>query len=223
MTRAGALARRLLGFARAGARRWATWSIGDRPVGAHITRYAMYRRLASLTTRLGVENEPSVQVLAISGSQPLCDILGLGRATITVADFPAVDLRHLPFADESFAVLVADQVLEHVEDDPATAVRESFRVVRPGGLVVHTTCFVNPIHEPADFFRFTPGALAMLFGRDGEVIECGGWGNRLVWVVEALGLRFQPVPHDPRHPLHRLAVYEEPAWPVSTWVIARKR
>ena len=63
----------------------------------------------------------------------------------------------------------------------------------------------------------------MLFSPEGDVVEVGGWGNRMVWVVEALGLRFQPVPHDARHPLHKLAVFDEPAWPVVTWVIARKR
>jgi SAM-dependent methyltransferase len=182
----------------------------------------MYRRIAAVAEGLGIPNNRTTQVLSVSRSVALCDVLGLGGATITRADFPTFDLRCLAFDDDSFDALVADQVLEHVEADPSVPVRESFRVVRAGGLVVHTTCFVNPIHEEVDLFRFTPSALAMLFARHGEVLEVGGWGNRMVWVVEALGLRFQPVPHDVRHPLHRLAVYEEPAWPVVTWVIARK-
>jgi SAM-dependent methyltransferase len=176
-----------------------------------------------MAVAFALQNEPSTRVLAISRSEPLCEILGLSKASITSADFPLFDLRRLPFPDSYFDALVADQVLEHVEADPSVPVRESFRVVRRGGLVVHTTCFVNPIHEEVDLFRFTPSGLAFLFAPHGDLVELGGWGNRMVWVVEALGLRFQPVPHNPRHILHRVATYDEPAWPVVTWVIARKR
>ena len=203
--------------------RWVDWSIGDGPVGPHITRYAMYQQLSDAGPTFGLENGPATRVVAISRSEPLCELLGLGRATITSADFPEFDLRRLPFADDSFDMLAADQVLEHIAADPSLPVRESFRVVRPGGLVVHTTCFINPIHEDLDLFRFTPSALAMLFGEHGEIVEVGGWGNRLVWVVDALDLRWRPVPHHSHHPLHRLAVRNNPLWPVTTWVVARKR
>jgi SAM-dependent methyltransferase len=217
------LAGSLIEAMRSGARRVVLRSSEAGPVGPHITRYSMYRRLGVMGEGLHLQNESSTRVVAISRSEPLCEILGLSQASITSADFPSFDLRCLPYPDGSFDVLVADQVLEHVEADPSVSIRESFRVVRPGGLVVHTTCFVNPIHEAVDLFRFTPSALAFLFARHGDVVELGGWGNRMVWVVEALGLRFQPVPHNPRHILHRLATYDEPAWPVVTWVIARKR
>ena len=54
-------------------------------------------------------------------------------------------------------------VLEHVEGNPFAPVRESLRVVRPGGAIVHTTCLLNPVHrEPGDFWRFTPDGLALI-------------------------------------------------------------
>ena len=39
-----------------------------------------------------------------------------------------------------------NQVLEHIGGDPFTAVDETFRVLKEGGIVLHTTCFISPIH-----------------------------------------------------------------------------
>jgi len=43
--------------------------------------------------------------------------------------------RGLPFGDEAFDVVLCEQILEHL-DDPAAAVAEIARVLRPGGLLV---------------------------------------------------------------------------------------
>jgi SAM-dependent methyltransferase len=47
------------------------------------------------------------------------------------------DVRRLPFPDESFEVVVAAEVLEHVPDD-AAAIAELARVLRPGGVAAVT-------------------------------------------------------------------------------------
>jgi ubiquinone/menaquinone biosynthesis C-methylase UbiE len=117
----------------------------------------------------------------------------------------------LPFSDESFDYVVSDQVLEHIEGAPQGVMDESFRVLRRGGWVVYTTCFINPIHlEPNDFWRFTPDALALLARKFSRVVDCGGWGNPYVWVVVWLGLRFDGVPESSWHPLHNLAMRNDP-------------
>jgi len=48
-------------------------------------------------------------------------------------DFALTDAEHLPFADESFDVVYSNGVLHHTPDT-AEAVREVYRLLRPGGL-----------------------------------------------------------------------------------------
>jgi ubiquinone/menaquinone biosynthesis C-methylase UbiE len=48
-------------------------------------------------------------------------------------DFALTDAEHLPFADESFDVAYSNGVLHHTPDT-AEAVREIYRLLRPGGL-----------------------------------------------------------------------------------------
>lgn len=199
-------------------------TLGPDP-GPHITRYAMNRSLAQTFRELpeGRAGGSGLRVLSISGSEPLIEAIGLQDAEITGASYPEHSMLDLRFPEGSFDVVVSDQVLEHVEGDPFHAVGESLRVTRPGGLVVHATCFVNPVHgAPRDCWRFTPLGLELLLGDRAHVVTSGGHGSRLVWVVEALGLRYTPVPHRPSHPLHRAALRNNPDWPVSTWVVARK-
>lgn len=186
----------------------------------NITRLSMYRRLAEIGPTLSLDG----RVLSISHSENLCEIMRMRTTQIVRADYPDQSMLRLGFPDASFDVVVSDQVLEHVEGSPQRAIDESFRVLRSGGVAVHTTCFINPIHEvPGDFWRFTPDGLAVLCRDHGEVIEAGQWGNRRVWFYVWLGLRWQTVPRWRFHPLRQAAISDNPEWPIVTWVIARKR
>ncbi|MGH7636200.1 MAG: class I SAM-dependent methyltransferase, partial [Gemmatimonadaceae bacterium] len=91
---------------------------------------------------------------------------------ISAAARPAVvgDGHRLPFADASFDVILANNVIEHFHD-PAAGVAEMRRVLGPGGLVLYTIPFLYPIHEaPHDYTRFTRYGLARLF-RDWASVE----------------------------------------------------
>jgi len=74
----------------------------------------------------------------------------------------------IPVDGASFDVVLCLQVLEHVPD-PAAAVRELHRVVRPGGRVLLTTHGVYPFHpNPDDLWRWTHQGLERLFLTNGE-------------------------------------------------------
>jgi SAM-dependent methyltransferase len=185
------------------------------PRGAHITRYYMYEHLRRVGRDLDLCGNP--EVLCISRSKALCDLLNLSRGRITEADYPEYNILDLEFADGSFDFLLSDQVLEHVEGDPQTAFDESWRVLRPGGIVLHTTCFINPIHgSPGDYWRFSPDALKLLGRKFSRIIDCGGWGNFDAWLVIRDGLRFHGIPHAKWHPLHRIATKNDSEWPIVT-------
>ena len=73
------------------------------------------------------------------------------------------DAHELPFEDASFNRILCTEVLEHLTD-PARAIAEMHRVLKPGGLLLLTTRFVYPLHDaPHDYFRYTRFGLAHLF------------------------------------------------------------
>jgi SAM-dependent methyltransferase len=189
--------------------------------GPHITRFAMYRALRGT---LADQDAPERRVLSVSRSAKFVRLLGLREAELVEANYPDYDLAALAVEDASVDFVVSDQVLEHVAGGPVASFAETARVLRPGGIVVHTTCLMNEIHqEPVDYWRLTPFALTMLAERFGlEILEAGSWGNRAASQVVQMGYRKRPVPHDPENPLFRIATENDPAHPIVTWLVARK-
>ncbi len=185
-----------------------------------ITNFQMYRRLS----RYRPAKPSQLRVLSISGSWELCFHLGFVREQVTNTTYPDVNLLDLPYADNSFDVVISDQVLEHVEGDLKQAVNETFRVLRPGGLAIHTTCMMVPIHgTPGDYWRVTPSGMRWLAADRADVLEADGWGSPFARIYASSGTAFLPIPTSPRHPLHWLATYNWASWPMITWVVARKR
>ena len=177
------------------------------PRGPHITRYYMYNQLHTVGKKLPYRKG---DVLSISHSTNLCNVLDIEPKSVIEANYPDHNILSLQFSDESFDFVFSDQVLEHVEGDPQQAINESWRVLRPNGIALHTTCFINPIHaHPSDYWRFTPDALKLLAKNFSRIIDCGGWGNFEAWLLIRNGLRFDGVPHAKWHPIHRVATLND--------------
>ena len=73
------------------------------------------------------------------------------------------DVRYLPFQENTIDFLFIIAVLEHV-DDPAKAVKDIFRVLKPGGKVYAEVPFCRAYHAvPCDFQRYTISGIEKLF------------------------------------------------------------
>jgi SAM-dependent methyltransferase len=125
---------------------------------------------------------------------------GLDRLLVSVPDaqilnsdvFPGefvhviTDAHQLAFADGSFDLVILQAVMEHLIE-PVVAADEIWRVLRPDGLVLADTPFLQAVHMGAyDFTRFTPLGQRALFKRF-EQLEVGisaGPMSVLRWSIE---------------------------------------
>jgi SAM-dependent methyltransferase len=87
-----------------------------------------------------------------------------GEASTSTAEDTKGDLLALPFHEGAFDGVVVTEVLEHCVD-PAGALREVFRVLKPGGLLLVTSPLLWPEHDTEDYqdyWRFTRQGWALL-------------------------------------------------------------
>ena len=120
--------------------------------------------------------------LSVDKNPPLDEMFiqrwpGMSIERAVYPEFDAQDLSRIP--ENRYDLVYSNQILEHIPK-PWIAAAEMVRVLKPGGIGLHTTCAFNPRHGPPvfnDYYRFLPDGLAELF--DGvNVLIKAGWGNR---------------------------------------------
>jgi SAM-dependent methyltransferase len=96
------------------------------------------------------------------------------------------DAHEIPFADNSFDLIIAQAVLEHVLD-PFLCVVEMNRVLKNGGLIYAETPFMQQVHGGKyDFLRFTDLGHRRMF-RNFREIQRGviaGAASSLTWSLK---------------------------------------
>lgn len=130
-------------------------------------------------------------VLDVGTSQRFAKDVGIFRDLLKKANYKALgykpemifgadncdydgDIHKLKFRTNSVDMALCFEVIEHVEN-PHQAVKELWRITKPGGRVILTTPFLTPYHGKAaalddfshagypDFWRFTHQGLEYLF------------------------------------------------------------
>jgi SAM-dependent methyltransferase len=114
----------------------------DLGAGAGIVRQMDFRNQGVRT--FGIDPDPRVL------SNPMLDVAKTGVA------------EHIPFADNSFDLVFADNVLEHLPD-PLAVFREVRRVLKPGGEFLFKT--PNKWHYMPLVSRLTPHAFHQFYNR----------------------------------------------------------
>jgi SAM-dependent methyltransferase len=118
------------------------------------------------------------------GRRIVPDVIALDAVPMAGVDVVA-DLHRLPFRDEAFDCVFCTGTLQHVRN-PGQAVREMYRVLRPGGVVHIDVAFMQGyMRDPDDFWRFTVDGLKLLC-QDFKEIASGvhiGSSCAVVWIV----------------------------------------
>lgn len=94
-----------------------------------------------------------------------------------------LDAHHIPFKDDSFDLVIAQAVLEHVLD-PFQCVKEIHRVLKPGGMIYAETPFMQQVHGGKyDFHRFSHLGHRRLFRFFNEMNSgvIAGPGSVMAW------------------------------------------
>jgi len=147
-------------------RNWLVYHLHDQALAAAAKSHARGRLID-----IGCAHKPYAEMFA----PHVTEHVGVDHGETQHADAkPDVEAGayDIPLPDASFDTALCTSVLEHLEE-PEAALRECFRLLRPGGCAIYSVPFIWHVHEaPRDFYRYSPFGLRHLFEKAGfEVIE----------------------------------------------------
>jgi SAM-dependent methyltransferase len=131
-----------------------------------------------------------------SGERRLTD----AAVNVDVVPSPEVDVvadgDQLPFPNAVFEAIVLQSVIEHVLE-PEALLAESSRVLKESGRIWVEAPFLYPVHDSADYYRWTVAGLRHLVSKHFGVIESGvvmgpssalslGWRSYANWRLRRL-------------------------------------
>lgn len=181
--------------------------------------------LQAIRNRINHIQLPVMTALSIDKNPTLDEIITRRWPTVAIqhAVWPEYDAQNLgSLRDEQFDLVYSHQVLEHIPK-PWVAAKELVRVMRRGGIGVHTSCAFNPRHgQPAfnDYYRFLPDGLEQLFDNV-EVLEKGEWGNRQA-ILYNVGIDDGNGALGGRRFVRAIGEVSDGLYPWHTWIIFRK-
>jgi SAM-dependent methyltransferase len=132
--------------------------------------------------------------------------------------YPEYDVCEGPLESESFDLVIAEQVFEHIRH-PGRAASHVFQMLRSGGIFVITTPFLLKVHKyPMDNYRWTEDGIRILLETAGfSILRTGSWGNRQCLMRDLKpGLEWAfyiPMVH---------SLKNEPQLPIVIWAFAKK-
>ena len=132
-----------------------------------------------------------------------------------------VDAHSLPWFDGEVDILISDQMLEHVSR-PWIVASEFLRVLKKGGVLICTTCFLQRSHDKGSYFNFHPSALKVLFSSSLRYPMFEGWGNpKANYLINYTNTRNFKVYQNQE--LSQMCRVNDKDSPFATWVCGIKR
>ncbi len=165
-----------------------------------LKRISLFFKNQPTIARLTLENEIKRLLPSLGGKSILEIGAGINNSRslqIPHSTYVTMDIRKLavpdvlgnafslPFKSTVFDRVIMTEVLEHCYE-PKEVIKECYRVITKGGLLILSTRFVYPVHEgPSDYYRFTEECLKRLLA-DFSSIQIIPLGHRIGVIMDLI-------------------------------------